>query len=115
MRPWSNTMTSSTIRSVDSLWAMISVVRPAMQLGDGGLEALLGDRVDARRGLVEHDEVGLAQPHPGERQQLGLAGRQAGAAGAEGAVDAAVDERAEAGAAQRVARRRRRSAPDRTA
>ncbi len=103
MRPWSNTMTSSTIRSVDSLWAMMSVVRPAMQLGDGGLEALLGDRVDARRRLVEHDEVGLAQPHPGERQQLGLAGRQPGAAGAEGAVDAAVDERRRArrGAARR--------------
>ena len=91
-------MTSSTIRSVDSLWAMMNVVRPAMQLGDGRLQALLGDRVDARRRLVEHDEVGLAQPHPGQGQQLRLARRQAGAAGAERAVDAAGGERAETGA-----------------
>src|SRR5262245_54541942 len=35
------------------------------ELGDGGLEAFLRDRVDARRGLVEHDEIGLAQPDPG--------------------------------------------------
>ena len=30
MRPRSKTITSSTIRSVDSLWAMISVVRPSI-------------------------------------------------------------------------------------
>ena len=65
------------------------------QLGDGRLDAAPRSRVDARGRLVEHDEVGLAQPHPGQRQQLRLAGRQPGAARAEGAVDAAVDERAE--------------------
>ena len=53
------------------------------QLGDGSLEQIFGVRVDTCGGLVEHDDVGIAQPHPGERQQLRLAGRQAGAAGAE--------------------------------
>ena len=85
---------------------------PVQQLGDGRLQAGLGDRVDARRRLVEHDEVGLAQPDPGQRQQLCLAGRQPGAAGAELAVDATGDERveADAGAARRatsMSRRRR--------
>ena len=37
-RPWSSTTISSTRRSVDSRWAMINVVRPERQLGDGGLE-----------------------------------------------------------------------------
>ena len=75
---------------------------PDHQLGDRGRDLLLGRGVDARRRLVEHDEVGLAEPHPGEREQLGLSGGQSGTAGAERAVDAALDEHVEPDRPQRV-------------
>ena len=58
--------------------------RPAgQQLGDGRLQPGLRVGVDACRGLVQHDEVGPAQPDPRQGQQLGLACRQPGAGGSE--------------------------------
>jgi hypothetical protein len=75
---------------------------PGHELGDRGLEADLGLRIDAGGRLVEHDEVGAPQPHPGEGEELGLAGRQARPAGAEEAVDPTRDKGIEADAVQRA-------------
>ena len=55
----------------------------------------LGRRVDARRRLVEHHDVGVTQPHPRHREQLRLTGRQSRTARAEPTVDAASGERRE--------------------
>ena len=68
---------------------------------DRCLQRGLGGRVDPGGRLVEHEQIRVAQPHAGEREQLCLAGRQPCAAGAELAVDAAVGERVEADRAER--------------
>jgi hypothetical protein len=52
------------------------------------LQPSLGDRVEAARGLVEQDDAGILEEHAGQRQQLRLAGRQVGAAGAHRGVEA---------------------------
>ncbi len=81
------------------------------QLGDRPADVLLRFRIDARRRLVEHDEVRVAQPHAGEGKQLCLARREAGPAGSQRTVDAGVDEPVESDVSQRrldvgIARRR---------
>ena len=80
---------------------MINVVRPSVSWATAASSLILGVRVDARGRLVEHDDVGVAQPDSGERQQLRLAGREPGAACAELSMDAAVGQGAEPGVAQR--------------
>ena len=71
------------------------------QLSDGLFDLLFGLWIDASSGLVKHDQIGVAQPDPGKCQQLCLAGRQAGAAGAQRPVDAAVDQGLQTGLTQR--------------
>ena len=66
---------------------------PDHQLGDGRRDALLGAGIDARGGLVQHHQVGLAEPHASEGEELGLPGGQPGTRRAERAVDAAGGER----------------------
>ena len=62
---------------------MTSVVRPPMSAATASSSCASVVGVDAGGRLVEHHQVGVAQPHAGEREQLRLAGRQSGAAGAE--------------------------------
>ena len=61
---------------------------PRDQPVGGAYDAGLGDRVHAGRGLVEDDDADVAHQEPGERDELLLAGGQAGAAGAEDGVEA---------------------------
>ena len=99
MRPWSNTMTSSTIRSVDSLWAMMNVVRPSISWATAASRRC--SVTGSMRAVASSSTTrsGCAQPDPGQRQQLRLAGRQARPAGAEVAVDAGLGQRRQTGAA----------------
>ena len=53
----------------------------------GADDAGLGDGVHPGGGLVEHDDADVAHQQAGERDQLLLAGREAGAAGAEQRVE----------------------------
>ena len=95
-------MTSSTSRRVDSRWAMISVVRPAVNWATAASRRASVSGIDAGGGLVEHDEVGPPQPDPGEGEELGLAGGHSGSPGAEGAMDPARDQAVETDLGQRV-------------
>ena len=45
------------------------ITPPSPAPDDRSFEAPFGLGVDASGRLVEHQEVGIAQPHPGERQQ----------------------------------------------
>ncbi len=78
------------------------------QIDDGRLEAPFGLRVDTSGRLIEHEQVGVTQPHASERQKLRLARRQSGATRAERALDATVRKRSEADALQRIDRRQHR-------
>ena len=60
--------------SVDNRWAMTNVVRPSISWVTPSAMRRSVSRIDPGRRLVENDEVGVAQPHPGEREQLRLAG-----------------------------------------
>ena len=51
------------------------------QLVDGALDQLLGGRVQARGGLIQDHQPGVAQEDAGKGQQLGLAGGEAAPAG----------------------------------
>ena len=53
--------------------------RAAQQLVERPLDQPVGDRIEPRGGLVEHHQARVLQEHPGERQQLRLAGREAAA------------------------------------
>ncbi len=76
--------------------------RPAgHQLGHALLQTQLGQWVDARRRLVEHEEIGVAEPDAGQREQLRLARGQAGASGTEGPVQVSRGELVEPGALER--------------
>ena len=50
------------------------------QTGHGQMQPGLGLGVDAGGRLVEYDQVGIAQPHPGQRQELRFAGGETRAA-----------------------------------
>ncbi len=75
---------------------------PDHQARHGCLDLPFGLGVDARRRLVEHQHVGVAHPHAGERQQLSLAGRQTRPGGAELAIDVATGESIEPDRPERV-------------
>ena len=51
-------------------------MRPGRQLVERPADAHLGERVDRRRRLVEHQHVGIDQRRPDQRDQLTLARRQ---------------------------------------
>ena len=87
----------------------------ADQLDDGRLQSSLGLGVDASGGLVEHDDVRIAQPDPRQGEELGLARREPGPRRAEFAVDAARRERTQADPFERVDHGAHRSARRRTA
>ena len=61
---------------------------PGEQPVGRGHDARLGERVHPRGRLVEHHELHVAHEEPGERDELLLARRQRGAAGAEEGVEA---------------------------
>ena len=101
---------------VDSRWAMASVVRPAMVALDGRLDESLADGVEGARRLVEDEDAGVLEQHPGERDALLLAARQLVAALADDRVvavgqlhDPVVDGGRPRGGVQ-LARRSRRAA-----
>ena len=72
------------------------------QLADRGVEPGLGFGIDSGRRLVEHDDVGGTQPHPGKRQQLRFAGRQSLAAGPERPMDVTRRDSGQSGATQGI-------------
>ena len=76
---WSTT-TRSARWMVDRRCAITMLVRPADELVDGVLEQVLGLRVDARRGFVEHQDGGIIQERPGHRKELALSVREVRAA-----------------------------------
>ena len=59
---------------------MMNAVRPARSVASAVLDAALGPDVDARRRLVEDQDARVGEERPGERDELALAEREAGAA-----------------------------------
>jgi len=67
---------------------MMTAVRPASSRSVVASTSRSGQRVQPRGGFVEHHQAGVAKEDACERQQLGLAGRQAAATGADDGVEA---------------------------
>ena len=74
--PSSSTWMRSASRTVDSRWAMTSVVRSRADVLERALDRGLGLVVDGRGGLVEHQDRRVAQDRPGDRQPLALPARE---------------------------------------
>ena len=72
---------------------MAIVVRPSASLSRALRDAHLGERVDRRRRLVEHEHVGIDQRGADQRDELTLARRQLGAALADLGVQAVLQRR----------------------
>ncbi len=68
----------------------------AHQRSDRRLEPGLRDRVDPGGRLVQHDHVGVPQPHSRHREELRLPRRQPRPAGPQHTFDPTVGERIEA-------------------
>ncbi len=79
MAPSSMTRIRSASRIVDSRWAMTKDVRSARKRGHRVLQQELGAGVDRGRRLVEDQQRRIGQERAGDRDELPLAGRQAGA------------------------------------
>ena len=50
------------------------------ECGDGSFQSCLGFGVDAGGCFVEHDQIGIAHPHPSESEELCLTCRKSSAA-----------------------------------
>ena len=90
---------------------------PAGQRVQGPLQPHLGRRVDGAGRLVEHEQVGVGEVGPGQRDELPLPRRQRLAAladrGARGRPAAPSSQSARPSSVEAPARRRRRSRPGR--
>ena len=104
--PPSSTTISSASAIVDSRWAMISVVRPAISSREGAADLALGRRVDRRRRVVEDQDARVRDDRARDRDALALAARERQAALADARVVAGgkpLDEVVGLGAPSRLA------------
>ena len=76
MTPLSSTRISSALTTVDRRWAMTSVVRPSRDALQRVLDLALGEAVERRGRLVEHQDRRPLQDRAGDGDALLLAARQ---------------------------------------
>ena len=80
IRPSRSTTARSASSTVESRCVATSTVRPCERGAQALDEPPLGERVDGRERVVEHDDAGVRDQRPRERDALALAARQVDAA-----------------------------------